>query len=55
MGWGDYLIIAAVILCCVGALYLAFRRKKNGKGCCGSCASCPYDCRERREKQPPKQ
>ena len=36
----DYLILIAVLLLVGFALFRYFRRKKQGGGCCGSCAEC---------------
>ena len=50
MNLWDILILLAVAASAALALYRIRRRKKTGKGCCGSCEGCMCSCPSRQEK-----
>ena len=50
MNVSDILILAAVVLALGAAVLSIRRRKKAGKGCCGSCEGCNL-CRTKPDKQ----
>lgn len=41
----DYVVLLGIGLLAVGAIVWMRRRKKKGKGCCGSCSGCASSSR----------
>ena len=41
MGFWDYVILFSVLIALGLAVFIIFKRKKEGKGSCGDCAHCP--------------
>ncbi len=40
MNLADLLLIVALVLVVILAVFFSVRRKKQGKGCCGDCEAC---------------
>ena len=53
----DYILIALVAVCFVGAVVLMIRAKKKGRGCCssggccGNCATCRDACAGKKREE----
>ena len=40
MNLTDLILIALILIALAFAAYSIYRRKKSGRGCCGSCSGC---------------
>ncbi|MGI6280379.1 MAG: FeoB-associated Cys-rich membrane protein [Acutalibacteraceae bacterium] len=40
----DIIIISAIVISIAAAIFAIVKRRKKGKGCCGSCSGCGMSC-----------
>ena len=46
---GTAIVLFLVGLMIAGLIYAMIRDKKRGKGCCGGCAHCKFNCQGERK------
>lgn len=47
MNTGDLVILLAVLVAVIGAVFSIRRNRKAGKGCCGNCTACHEICEKK--------